>query len=111
MGTSWSSQAVLALVAIIGAPGVAALIVALANRSKTKAETNQIVGADWSGFTDQLQEMNSSLHAENKDCAERVAALNTRLYALEQKVAEQAVEISRLRGLLVMNGIDPGTSG
>lgn len=102
-----SEQFVAAIVAFIGGGAASALIVQLATRRKTNAETTDLIGASWDRVVARLEAIIARLEDEKRDEEAKGDTLSTKVAELEAEVRALRVEVARLRRLLVSHGVDP----
>jgi predicted RNase H-like nuclease (RuvC/YqgF family) len=94
------------MAAAIGA-ALSAVVVALGNRNKTKAEATDLIGQSWERVIERLEAIIIRLETEKQSEEQRADTLRLKVLELAEEIESLKDEVRRLRRLLITSGIDP----
>lgn len=96
-----------ALIALLASSIFGSLILIYANRRKTSAEEQNIVGDTYGDMLDHLNEQMKSLRVDYSDLREENMALKNRIGILEEQVSELTQALKAQRGVarVLLDGI------
>lgn len=92
---------------VLGSSVLGGVVVAYANRDKTKAEAGDLIAQSWERVIGRLEGIITRLEAEKREEEARADEATARIRELESEIRVLREEVARLRIVMVAAGLNP----